>query len=203
VTPIPRTDIRNSPDHVTTVNIGVIGHRYLSDPESIEKQVDLALLRIQETFKGDKLNILSQLAIGADQIVARRALTYPETRLLVPLPMPLDIYLEDFGASAARDAFFELYRRAYEIWTLPGAGTRDDAYYAAGVFLVERSDVVVAVWDGQAARGRGGTAEMVALSRERGIPLAWILARNNASSTENSRQFPDGIAPITFERFPT
>ena len=90
---IPRTDIRSSPDHVSTVNVGVIGHRFLSDPESVEKLVDLALLRIQETFKGDKLNILSQLAIGADQMVARRALSLPETRPLVPLPMPLDSYL--------------------------------------------------------------------------------------------------------------
>jgi hypothetical protein len=39
--------------------------------------------------------------------------------------------------------------------------TRELAYLAAGVRVVELADVLFAVWDGKPARGTGGTAEIV------------------------------------------
>jgi hypothetical protein len=34
--------------------------------------------------------------------------------------------------------------------------------------------VLIALWDGQPSRGKGGTAEIVAYARQRGIPVVWI-----------------------------
>ena len=40
--------------------------------------------------------------------------------------------------------------------------------------MVDTSRVLVAVWDGQSARGLGGTADVVAYARERGKPVTVI-----------------------------
>ena len=41
--------------------------------------------------------------------------------------------------------------------------------------------MVIALWDGQPSRGRGGTATIVSYARDQGIPLAWV---NTAGSAE-------------------
>ena len=43
-----------------------------------------------------------------------------------------------------------------------------------GRAVVDRSSVLVAVWDGQPSRGLGGTADVVAYARERGVPVEVI-----------------------------
>jgi hypothetical protein len=40
--------------------------------------------------------------------------------------------------------------------------------------VADQCDALVAVWDGQPARGRGGTADIVAYARKKRRPLAWI-----------------------------
>jgi len=54
---------------------------------------------------------------------------------------------------------------------LPSA-TRNEAYEKAGFYIAEHSDVMIAVWDGQASQGRGGTAEIVAKARFWRKPVA-------------------------------
>ena len=48
---------------------------------------------------------------------------------------------------------------------------RAQAYEAAGRYVVDHCDLLIAVWDGKPARGRGGTAEIVAYAREKKRPL--------------------------------
>jgi hypothetical protein len=40
--------------------------------------------------------------------------------------------------------------------------------------VVDRADAVIALWDGEPSRGRGGTAEIVAYAKERGVPLVLV-----------------------------
>ncbi len=49
-----------------------------------------------------------------------------------------------------------------------------DAYVAAGHVMLQRCDVLFAVWDGGASRGLGGTADIVRRAREAGIPVVVI-----------------------------
>ncbi|MCA1708813.1 MAG: hypothetical protein LC808_38260, partial [Actinobacteria bacterium] len=51
----------------------------------------------------------------------------------------------------------------------------EDAFFAAGRRVVDLSDVVVAVWDGMEAKGKGGTGDVVTYARDNGIPVvvAW------------------------------
>ena len=46
--------------------------------------------------------------------------------------------------------------------------------WAAGKAIAERSDLVLAVWDGRPAGGLGGTADVVKYARERGTTVAVI-----------------------------
>ena len=203
MTRILPSDQRDTQRSRTTVKVGVTGHRFLSDQDGIAAQIDLALRRIMEAFGSDGLTVISELAIGADQLVASRALALPGTQLIVPLPLPLSQYLEDFKTPSLKRSFTELFHRASAIRIMPPAPTRDDAYHAAGVYVVEHSDVMITIWDGQPARGRGGTAEIVALARERGLPLAWIHAANHTADSGAIPARGDRATSITFERFPS
>ena len=44
----------------------------------------------------------------------------------------------------------------------------------AGKVVVDRSSVVLAVWDGQPSRGLGGTADVVAYARQRGVTVTVV-----------------------------
>ena len=104
------------------------------------------------------------LAPGADQLTARVALelTIP---LTVLLPFAQDDYLKDFPKEAL-EPFFELCEQAKEIITFPKRVDPDRAYQALGVYLVDEMDVLIAIWNGQPARGPGGTGEVVESFRQ-------------------------------------
>ena len=56
-------------------------------------------------------------------------------------------------------------------------GTRaaaEDAYVAVGRAVTAHADVLVALWDGEPARGRGGTAEIVEHALRRGLPVIHV-----------------------------
>jgi hypothetical protein len=70
-----------------------------------------------------------------------------------------------------------------------GAQTAPDCYYDAGLEVLECCDVLVVVWDGKAARGLGGTAEMVAHARALGLPLLIVDATTGKQQPERLEQF--------------
>lgn len=47
-------------------------------------------------------------------------------------------------------------------------------YEAAGREILKQADLLIAVWDGQKARGRGGTGQMVKEAIINKIPVIWI-----------------------------
>ena len=63
---------------------------------------------------------------------------------------------------------------AETVWEL-GGSRRDapGAYAAVGAAVLEHSDLLLAIWDGEEARGRGGTAEVVQAAAYR-MPVVWI-----------------------------
>jgi hypothetical protein len=137
--------------------------------------------------------LLSALATGADTwaVQVAQELQIP---WIVVLPLPYELYADDFSAFAQGNAalragtkswdkiFRELVAGAEYYFELPlTAGRcsemsrhrtvpmteaarrlRAEQYAAAGRYIVERSDRLLAVWDDEPARGAGGTADMVA-----------------------------------------
>jgi hypothetical protein len=98
--------------------------------------------------------------------------------------LTVEDYLEDFATEESKaelGKLLALCRRAVPMRTRriqderskpeDQAELRRDAYKQAGEYVVDHCDVLIAVWDGQPARGRGGTAEVVKYAREQNRPI--------------------------------
>lgn len=182
------------------LRIGVTGHRLLPDDPALVARVDGAVRRIRALVPSSPhtplyLAAVSPLAEGADRLVAARVLTDEGATLEVALPLPRDDYMDDFATAESRHAFASLLARASGVVTLPPGETRGEAYERVGRYIVDHSDVMIALWDGAAARGRGGTADIVAYARERDVPLFWIHTEAPYALCEERGE---GIASATF-----
>lgn len=182
------------------IRIGVTGHRILEEVDKIEAGVKEALRRIEEAFPGKPLTVLSALAEGADRIVARLVLERPGARLIAPLPLAKSDYLADFKSPESRAEFLSLLDRAEQVIEMDSAATRDQAYENVGHYVVQHSDVLIAVWDGRNAQGRGGTGAIVDRARERGLAIAWVHAGNRDPQSNQSTSLGSEQGQVTFER---
>ena len=75
-------------------------------------------------------------------------------------------------------------QRAAEVVVVPAAPTREAGYEQAGRYVLDHSDVLLAVWDGQGAQGQGGTGEIVARARQQGKPVVIVRAGNRKPGTQ-------------------
>ena len=161
-----------------SLRIGVTGHRQLPDPAALLPAVRTAIQGLVERFLGPgaepALLVVSALAEGADRLVATEVLAGPDATLEASLPLPPAEYLGDFTGDASKAEFNDLLGRAASVWLARPGASRDEAYERAGRHVVDRADVLVALWDGEPPRGRGGTATIVAYAREQGVPVAWV-----------------------------
>jgi hypothetical protein len=161
------------------IRVGVTGHRSLPDEAAIARAVEEALDSIKEKWSAEDnsapvILLISPIAEGADRLVAREVLKDPTARLKVVLPFPKEDYMNDFETSDSKKEFETLLSRADEVITLPATITRNEGYEQVGLYVLNNCDVLIAIWDGEASRGQGGTAEIVAEARNRGLPLIWI-----------------------------
>ena len=172
----------DSGDSIKSVSIGVTGHRSerlnLADLDLLRDRVRHVFRAIVDTT-GAHLTVVSSLADGTDQIVAEEAVA-AGYRLVCPLPYSVADFDHEFANRADLVTFHRLILRADLVMELGGsretAKTREAAYVAAGAEMLSLSDVLLAIWDGQDARGSGGTAEVIAGASENGTPVVWIAA---------------------------
>lgn len=181
------------------IRIGVTGHRFLADLKKIDAGVEAALRQIEQKFPGEAMTVVSALAEGADRIVARHALARTGARLIVPLPLTESDYISDFDSEESRAEFLSLLHRAAHVEQMPSTASRDRAYEAAGEYVLANSDVLIAIWDGAKAQGRGGTGAIVARARERGLTIAWVHAGNREPETNRPTSLGSEQGLVTFE----
>jgi hypothetical protein len=184
------------------ITIGVTGHRILAEVEKVEAGIAGALRFIERTFPGEPLIVISSLAEGADRLVVHQVLARPQARLIVPLPLPESDYRKDFPSEKSQKEFLSLLNRAGEVIAIPPTPTREEAYEAAGNYVLNHADVLIAVWDGQGAQGVGGTGGIVAEARRRNLPIAWVHAGNRRPGTEEPTTLGDEQGKVTYENFP-
>ena len=153
--------------------IGVTSHRNLaaSEIEPIRQQVRDFFAWLKREFPELPLVVLSALAEGGDQLVAREALAAGAC-VIAPLPLPQESYTEDFIDAENRAVFVELCQRA-EVVQLPlvrgntpaaiavHGEARDQQYAQAGIFVASHSHILLTLWDGRESDLLGGTAQVV------------------------------------------
>lgn len=165
----------------TVITIGVTGHRpnrlAPGRTQPLRGEIE-GILRwlIAAAPRPAAFWLLSSLAEGADRIAAEAALA-ARIALVCPLPFPADRYCRDFASPASREAFRALLARADEVVELPGSRRdAEPAYAAAGEWMLARSHILLAIWDGGDSAGHGGTRDLIGRALSRGMPVIWFHA---------------------------
>ncbi|MEO6926170.1 MAG: hypothetical protein ABI129_05815 [Rhodanobacter sp.] len=161
--------------------IGVTSHRNIPahEVEPIRQRVREFFAQLCCDFPALPLVVLSALAQGGDQLVAEEALA-AGARLIAPLPLPRNLYLDDFSGDA-HARFATLCQRAevLPLPLLPGntlekvathGEARNRQYAHAGVFIASHSHILLALWDGRESDKFGGTAQIVRFHMDRILP---------------------------------
>ena len=144
--------------------IGFTGHQKIELPDRwgwVKDQLRQALREIAEP--GDR--VTSSLAKGGDQLISQLAIA---EGLSIEVVVPCDGYESCFTDVNEAAQYKELLGKAEEVITLDFAAPSEDAFLAAGRKVVERSDRIIALWNGKNAVGKGGTGDIVAYARELG-----------------------------------
>lgn len=163
--------------------IGATGHRVIAYSDALIAGINRVFDRILHDAPQESWTMISSLAEGADRLVVKQALIrQPSTRLIVPLPLPVEDYLLDFPTPESRREFLEYLQKAAQVIDAPQGTTRPDAYKLAGHYVLQHSQVLIALWDGKEAQGVGGTAEIVFLARRMKLPLAWVYCLNRSAT---------------------
>lgn len=160
------------------VNIGITGHLSLQNPDLIGMSIRQILKTLANKYPNKQLSFYSPASPGADLLAAGIAneLSIP---LFIILPFNQDEYLQTFTIED-KTLFLQLLKKAEGIIQL-SEEKQEDVYQMLGEYLVEKMDILIAIWNGQEARGPGGTGDVVQDFRKSLKPLAWIRADNMAA----------------------
>lgn len=148
------------------LTVGVTGHRQIagSCTAAIEAAVDAIFAKVREKAPEAPLLLLTGLAEGADRLVARLAQERHGAELAVVLPRSADDYRGDFVRPESKAEFDRLLASARLVVTPPAIASSADptvGYAWAGNFTALHCHLLIALWDGDEARGDGGTAQIV------------------------------------------
>ncbi|MET7472924.1 hypothetical protein ABZT17_00980 [Streptomyces sp. NPDC005648] len=151
--------------HLAVIRVGVTGHR--SIPSTVLPHVH-STLRRRFSRSDVEWEAFSSLAAGADQLFADIAL---EHGVPVTAVIPGMDYEAHLGGREVQTSYRRILRSCTSRVDLPVQPTHEEAYFAAGRWIVDHCDELIAVWDGRPARGLGGTADVVAYARRVGVPV--------------------------------
>lgn len=150
------------------MKVGITGHQRLDDPNAwgwVKSTLNHELDALEPPIIA-----VSSLAIGADQLFASIALHRGGQ---IHAVIPFQGYERTFGPQDL-DAYHRILSKAAVVEILQTDRTDEDNYLAAGKRIVELADLIIAVWDGKPAKGKGGTADIVSYAIQKGIMLIHI-----------------------------
>ena len=168
--------------HQRIVRIATTGHRRIQIDQRLKDAIQKALETILSGYPCAEFHLYSALAEGSDQLVAEAARAFPQISLVIPLPLRDEDYLADFETLFGKTNFQHLRGSARQIIELPPAADHRSAYQQLGFFLVEQCDLMIAIWDGEGAKGKGGTGEVIRQAIKAGKVVHWIYCPNGQSS---------------------
>lgn len=146
------------------VRVGVTGMRDLSgfDVAALKRKVRAHLETLK---KGNNRSVmLNSIAAGADQLCAEIGLSLGYELVC---PLPFAYYRDDFQ-DGQRKAYDRLLKRASRVYVVSDSDDKDAAYLAAGKDIVQKCDVLLAVWDGTPQDSICGTVAVMAYANSLG-----------------------------------
>ena len=85
---------------------------------------------------------------------------------------------KDFTDEVSVKRYREMLSEATAVFELSGSRNKraleNESYRAVGRMVLNQSDVIIAIWDGKDARGKGGTGQIVKEALLLEIPVVWI-----------------------------
>ncbi|AHH18973.1 hypothetical protein NONO_c41890 [Nocardia nova SH22a] len=154
--------------------IAITGHRGL--PERTTALVDAQLRAELADRSDDRLVGISCIADGADSLFARAVLDCGGDLVVV---VPAREYRAGLPAEH-HPVYDDLLSEAAEVIRLEHVESNSEAHQAGSVRMLDEADELFAVWDGKPARGYGGTTDVVAVARERGLPVTVVWPEGSA-----------------------
>lgn len=137
-------------------HVAFTGHRGL--PDDVERLIDQALRTELQRFEPADLVGLTSLADGADTLFARAVLDAGGSLTAI---LPAKNYREALPTEH-RPVLDKLITLSADVITLDFPESTSESHMAAARHFLDSADEILAVWDGQPARGYGGTADIVA-----------------------------------------
>lgn len=144
--------------------LGITGHQKLEnfDKNWIKDEIK-SFLSENSVDKG-----ITCLAIGADQLFCEELIN---NKIEYDTILPCENYISTFKKKQDILNFISLLNLAKNTLTLDFKEPSEEAFYAAGLKMLEYSTTVIAIWDGKPSKGLGGTGDIVniALSQSKNI----------------------------------
>ncbi|MGC0416504.1 hypothetical protein [Embleya sp. AB8] len=147
------------------MRIGITGHRGLTG--NLAEEVRACLHALVETRNPAELVGISCIADGPDAWFARAVL---EVGGRIEVVVPAAAYRAGLP-EWHHDEYDALLAAASQVYGTGFRESDEQAHMAGSEILVGLAEHLVAVWDGQPARGYGGTADVVESARRMGTPV--------------------------------
>lgn len=152
--------------------IGVIGHRDLGNLEN-QSYVHSSCHRLLSATKKKHSNIIaiSAISVGADSVFAQSAISLG---IQLESIIPFQQFESDFEEDLTNERYKSLRSKSkYE--TIANFSKRNNfAYRRSMEWLIFKSDIIIAVWDGVEKGSIGGTWEAVSLCMKIKKPLIHV-----------------------------
>ena len=181
--------------------IGVTGHRNLvkGDYSAIFDEIkrnfeEIAAILTQNTEQPPML-LLTGLAQGGDMLATKvaRELKIPYVAVL---PCSLEEFKKSFDDLEALSELNDYIANAHEVLIVPdlekdfanqpNQTVENYRYRQVGVYLVQNSSLLLALWDGNPPKTQFGcgTADVVALAQNADLPVLWLPCHRANSTIE-------------------
>lgn len=148
--------------------LAISGHRGMQAPA--EELVVAEIHKLVQDHSLSDLTGISCLADGPDSIFAREVLEAGGRLIAV---IPATKYRENLPEDHY-PLYDSLLERASEIVALDHVESDSESHMDASLRMLDLADKLIAVWDGQPARGFGGTADVVSAANDKNVPVTVV-----------------------------
>ena len=170
--------------------IGFAGHRDLPDRAAAKEAIARELAVVRKSLPGEAIGVASAAA-GAD-LLFLQACREAGLKTVVLLPFAKERFRSDFNDEDEWQAACLEMDAAWWCEVSPGGEEAPAAYHVVAREGLDMADRMLFLWDGQAARGLGGTAETLDEAVDREIPSRVV----DSATLRASWKFPPPASPV-------